>query len=148
MDSIDRMTERSKKVLSLSETAARRRGHTVMGLEDVLIGLIEEGNGVAAHVLKWLGASVDRIAVILPSSSAGPLAQTASVERPPEVDQLLDRAYGEARALNHNYVGTEHLILAMASANDSRIDAILAALSLTPQRIRKEVYSVLGHEFR
>jgi ATP-dependent Clp protease ATP-binding subunit ClpC len=146
MDYVHRMTERSRKVLSLSESAARRRGSSAIRLEHVLIGLVEEGNGVAGHLLKWFGATTDKIAAALPEPSGPPLSESSPIERPPEIDQLLDRAYEQARALDHNYIGTEHLILAVVGLNDATINAVLTEFSLTPRRVQAEVYSLLGHK--
>ena len=142
----DRMTDRSRKVLSLAEQAARWLGYDEVQPEHILLGLALEGGGVAWYVLRDLNADAKHIRHHLSETVAAQLS--VSQERPLSAAALrtIERAYDEAKLLNHAYIGTEHLILGVALAGEGSVPEILSKLHLTAKVIRREVYCLLGHE--
>lgn len=142
----DRLTDRSRKVLALAESQARRLGHPTVEPEHVLLGLAEERHGVAAHALRNLGADHEAVRAHAETQMPGgrsdspyaPIPSSAAV-------QLLSRALIEANRLDHSYPGTEHLLLAITRLDEGSVPATISALGLTPQQIRAEVYDLLGH---
>src|SRR6201995_5567852 len=109
----ERFTDRARKVMQLANQEAQRFNHEHIGTEHILLGLVKEGSGVAANVLKNLDADlrkirqeVEKIVQTSPEvPTHGKLAQT------PRAKKVIEYAMEEARSLNHNYVGTEHLLL-------------------------------------
>ncbi|HVK19250.1 MAG TPA: Clp protease N-terminal domain-containing protein, partial [Fimbriiglobus sp.] len=112
----ERFTDRARKVMQLANQAAQRFGHEYIGTEHVLLGLVKEGSGVAAHVLKNLGLDRRKVReeverIVRPgddkAACMGRLPQT------PRTRKMIEYSIEEARSLNHNYVGTEHLLLGL-----------------------------------
>lgn len=141
-----RMTDRARRVLALAESQATRLRAVAVEPEHLLIGLAEEGEGVAANVLRWLGAEFEQLKsaleAITPTSSCPqgePLSWSVKME------QAIVRAFEEMTPLNHNYVGTEHLVLAIAMETDGLVPRLLAACMVRPEDIRRETFELLGH---
>ena len=142
----DRMTDRARRVMALAEESACRRGSASVRPVHVLLGLARERGGLAAHVLEDLGADaetltrrLDELAPAAAAPSEPPLPLDESTRR------LLTDALEECAALAHRYVGTEHLVLAVARSTDETVTNLLAASGLRPESIREETYSILGH---
>src|SRR5262245_13696768 len=130
------MTDRARRVMALAEQEARRRGATVVEPEHVLLGLALEPAGVAAYVLRGLGASAERIAQELPAVPGG--AGTAgSLPWATGTETAVARAHAELQPLGHNYVGTEHVVLGVVQAGDGAVPEILVRLGVSAAAVRR-----------
>jgi ATP-dependent Clp protease ATP-binding subunit ClpC len=134
-------TERARRVLELAAEYAVES--LFVDAEHVLLALAAEGNGLAAHALRELGVDANAICACLQRLPNAPAGE--SRQPPRAVDQLLRLAGEELTPLQHTYVGTEHLLLALTRLSSGRCAAAMAALRLAPQRVRDEIYSILGH---
>ncbi len=141
-----RMTDRSRKVLQIAEKEARRRGATAVFPEHVLLGLLLEGSGVAAHVLHWLDVTVPAMESMFPSHDFKTPDSTEALPCDASVELVVERALKEAKLLNHHYIGTEHLILGVAFEGGNTAASMLDHLSITPEQLHRDVYRLLGHE--
>lgn len=139
------MTDRARFVMALAEQEAQRRGAAAVEPEHVLLALALEGAGVAAVVLRNLGASADLIAQLFPSNTPAAAGGTEALTWAASTNQVVVQAHAERVPLRHNYVGTEHLVLAIARAGEP-VAATLSRLGITPEAVRGEVYAILGHE--
>lgn len=140
----DSFTEGARTALQLAIAETRRYGHARVGTEHLLIGLLGEDGGVAAHVLRDLGVKLPdaryALAFVLPRGSAV-LGDEPEVS--PRLVTLVDHAAAEARALNHAYVGTEHLLLGLARLSQGAACAILELLGVRPEQLRMQVLRVI-----
>lgn len=142
----ERFTDRARQVMKLANEEARHFKHEYIGTEHILLGLVKEGSGVAAAVLENLDIDlrkvrreVEKIIVAgVDMPAAGKLPQT------PRVKKVLEYAIEEARALNHNYVGTEHLLLGLLREEEGIGAQVLSNLGLQLKDIREEVLNLLG----
>ena len=116
MNMFSRFTERAKKVIVLAREEAGRLNHDYIGTEHILLGLGKVGGGVAAEVLDGLGLSLDRIRLEVEKMvEPGPATLSiGEVPFTPRAKKVLDLAVEEARAMRHNYIGTEHILLGLA----------------------------------
>jgi ATP-dependent Clp protease ATP-binding subunit ClpC len=144
MTMFERFTERARRVLVLAQDEARGLSHPVLGTEHILLGLLHEGESVAATALAELGvvlAEVRARAVELrPSETASP----TSVPFTPGARNVLELSLREALRLGHNYVGPEHLLLGMARADDGSALSLLASLGLDASTVRAQVLRLLS----
>ncbi len=109
-----RFTERAQKVVVLSQEEARRLGHNVVGTEHILLGLVAEGEGVAARALQQLGISLDGVrAEVEKVIGRGESPPTGQIGFTPRAKRVLELAFDEARQLGHTYIGTEHILLGL-----------------------------------
>lgn len=141
----DRMTDHARGVLSSAEGEARRLGAAEVEPEHLLLGLALAKGGVSVFVLEDLSAGFEQIAALLPA----PLSPVNDVELLPwssASERAVARAHAEAVPLQHNYVGTEHLLLGVVLSGEGKVREILKRLGVSPERIRREVYAILGHE--
>ncbi len=145
MIDITRMTDRSRKVVRIAETEARLRGTTTVMPEHVLLALALEGSGVAAHVLKNLDATDQAICSLLPPPHSSAADLTGLISWNDNAVQAVQRAMIEATRLNHHYIGTEHLVLAIVLSDDAAVLDILSKLNISPEAVCNEVYNLLGH---
>ena len=142
----ERFTDRARKVMQLANEEARRFNHEYIGTEHILLGLVKEGSGVAANVLKNLDIDprkvrreVEKIVV------GGPDDVTLSrLPQTPRAKKVIEYAIEEARNLNHNYVGTEHLLLGLIREEEGVAAQVLMNLGLSLPVIRNEVLELLG----
>jgi ATP-dependent Clp protease ATP-binding subunit ClpC len=141
----ERFTDRSRKVMLLASREANRLNHPYLGTVHVLLGLIKEGSGVAANVLKSLDVDLDRARLEVEQlTEAGadevrvPLAPTRRVKN------VIEFSMEEAQRLGHNYVGTEHILLGLLREQEGLAVQVLTNLGLKPQDVRKEVLGLLG----
>ena len=142
----DRFTERARKVMSFARREAQRFHHEYIGTEHILLGLIQEGQGVAANVLKSMNIDLDKIRrEIEKIVKAGP-AMEPSVQIPftPRAKRVVELALEEASNLGHNYIGTEHLLLALLREQEGIAAHVLRALGVRLDEVREEVIEFLG----
>ncbi|MFA4889668.1 MAG: ATP-dependent Clp protease ATP-binding subunit [Candidatus Omnitrophota bacterium] len=142
----NRFTERSRKVIILAKEEARRFNHDYIGTEHILLGLIREGEGVAAAVLQKLGISLESIRLEIEKLvQPGPATQIiGDIPFTPRAKKALELAAEEARALNHNYIGTEHLLLGLIREGEGIASQVLLNLGLDLNTVRNEVMELLG----
>ena len=141
----ERFTEKAIKVIMLAQEEARRLGHNFVGTEQILLGLIGEGTGVAAKVLKSLGINLkdSRIEV---EKIIGRGSGFVAVEIPftPRAKRVLELSLEEARQLGHNYIGTEHLLLGLIREGEGVAARVLENLSIDLTKVRTQVIRMLG----
>jgi len=141
----ERFTEKAIKVIMLAQEEARRLGHNFVGTEQILLGLIGEGTGVAAKVLKSLGVNLkdSRIEV---EKIIGRGSGFVAVEIPftPRAKRVLELSLEEARQLGHNYIGTEHLLLGLIREGEGVAARVLENLSVDLNKVRTQVIRMLG----
>ncbi len=142
----NRFTERARKVIILSKEEARRFNHDYIGTEHILLGLIREGEGVAAAVLEKMGLDLQTIRLEVEKVvQPGPSTQIlGDIPFTPRAKKALELAAEEARALGHNYIGTEHILLGIIREGESVASQVLLNLGLDLDRVRNEIMAVLG----
>ncbi len=142
MASMEKFTQRARRVLSLAHQEAERTHQGLIGTEHLLLGLLEEEGGVAGRVLRELGLDSDRVReIILRVSGEGRYAG-GKIELAPETQQALEIALEEARKMGHHYVGTEHLLLSLHQAGGNASE-VLSKLGVTGEQVRRQVRRVL-----
>ncbi len=143
----ERFTERARKVMQLANQEAQRFNHEYVGTEHVLLGLIKEGSGVAANVLKNLDVDLRKIRTEVEKIvQAGPeMVTMGKLPQTPRAKKVIEYAIEEARNLNHNYVGTEHLLLGLLREQEGVAAQVLMNLNLKLEEVREEVLNLLGH---
>jgi ATP-dependent Clp protease ATP-binding subunit ClpC len=142
----NRFTERARKVIILAKEEARRFNHDYIGTEHILLGLIREGEGVAAAVLQKMGVSLENIRLEIEKLvQPGPTTQIiGDIPFTPRAKKALELAAEEARALGHNYIGTEHLLLGLIREGEGIASQVLLNLGLDLNTVRNEVMELLG----
>jgi len=142
----NRFTERARKVIILAKEEARRFNHDYIGTEHILLGLIREGEGVAAAVLQKLGLSLENIRLEIEKLvQPGPTTQIiGDIPFTPRAKKALELAAEEARSLGHNYIGTEHLLLGLLREGEGVASQVLLNLGLDLNTVRNEVMELLG----
>lgn len=146
MAMFERFTDRSRRVILLAKEEAKKFNHDYIGTEHILLGLIKEGHGVAAAVLKNMGLNLDKISFEVsklvkagpPTKIEGDIPFTAKAKK------VIELAMEEARQLGHNYVGTEHLLLGLIAEGEGVASQVLMNLGLKLERVRQEVMNLLG----
>ncbi len=143
----ERFTERARKVMSLANQEAQRFNHEYVGTEHVLLGLIKEGSGVAANVLRNLDVDLRKIRnEVEKIVQTGPeMVTMGKLPQTPRAKKVIEYAIEEARNLNHNYVGTEHLLLGLLREQEGVAAQVLMNLNLKLEEVREEVLNLLGH---
>ncbi|MBM3258424.1 MAG: ATP-dependent Clp protease ATP-binding subunit [Candidatus Sericytochromatia bacterium] len=141
----ERFTEKAIKVIMLAQEEARRLGHNFVGTEQILLGLIGEGTGVAAKTLKSMGVSL-KDARIEVEKIIGRGSGFVAVEIPftPRAKRVLELSWDEARQLGHNYIGTEHLLLGLIREGEGVAVRVLENLGVDLSRVRSNVIRLLG----
>jgi ATP-dependent Clp protease ATP-binding subunit ClpC len=142
----NRFTERARKVIILAKEEARRFNHDYIGTEHILLGLIREGEGVAATVLQKLGLSLENIRLEIEKLvQPGPTTQIiGDIPFTPRAKKALELSAEEARSLGHNYIGTEHLLLGLIREGEGIASQVLLNLGLDLNTVRNEVMELLG----
>ena len=143
----ERFTDRARKVMQLANQEAQRFNHEYVGTEHVLLGLVKEGSGVAANVLKNLDVDLRKIRVEVEKIvQSGPdMVTMGKLPQTPRAKKVIEYAIEEARNLNHNYVGTEHLLLGLLREQEGVAAQVLMNLNLKLEEVREEVLNLLGH---
>src|SRR5206468_7338610 len=146
----ERFTDRARKVMQLANQEAQRFNHEYVGTEHVLLGLIKEGSGVAANVLKNLDVDLRKIRnEVEKIVQSGPdMVSMGKLTQTPRAKKVIEYAIEEARNLNHNYVGTEHLLLGLIREEEGVAAQVLMNLGLKLTEVRAEMLRILGHGIR
>ncbi len=140
----ERFTERARQVVVLAQEEARALRHNYIGTEHILLGLLREEAGVGAAVLQSLGVSIgDARAHVVRLVGSGEEVATGQIPFTPRAKKTLEIANREALSLGHNYIGTEHILLALARANEGVAARVLSAFDADPEGIRQAVSSLL-----
>ncbi len=142
-----RFTERARKVVFYAQEEAQKFGEGYVSTEHLLLGLVRESDSVAARVLEKLGVSLTRIRgeveKQLPRGDARP---NQDMTLTPRAKRVIDLAYDEARNLNNNYIGTEHLLLGLIREGDGLAGRVLAKLGVELEKARREVMALQDNE--
>eukprot|EP00249_Psilotum_nudum_P024846 c29307_g1_i2 orf=247-3057(+) len=141
----ERFTEKAIKVIMLAQEEARRLGHNFVGTEQILLGLIGEGTGIAAKVLKSMGVNLKEARVEV-EKIIGRGSGFVAVEIPftPRAKRVLELSLEEARQLGHNYIGSEHLLLGLLREGEGVAARVLENLGADPSNIRTQVIRMVG----
>ena len=143
----ERFTDRARKVMQLANQEAQRFNHEYIGTEHILLGLIKEGSGVAANVLKNLDVDLRKIRLEVEKLvQSGPdMVTMGKLPQTPRAKKVIEYSMEEARQLNHNYVGTEHILLGLLREQEGVAAQVLMNLGLKLEDVREEVLNLLGH---
>ncbi len=143
----ERFTDRARKVMQLANQEAQRFNHEYVGTEHILLGLIKEGSGVAANVLRNLDVDLKKIRLEVEKLvQTGPdMVTMGRLPLTPRARKVIEYATEEARNLNHNYIGTEHLLLGLLREQEGVAAQVLMNLGLKLEEVREEVLNLLGH---
>ena len=143
----ERFTERAKKVLTLAQEEAERSHHSYIGTEHLLLGLLREGEGLAAKVLNNLGVEINKvrstIESVLGRNERIIIQQIIPTSR---VKKVIEISFEEARRMGNNYVGTEHLLLGLLREEKGIAAQVLNSLGVTLEEARAETLKVLGSD--
>ena len=142
----ERLTDRARKVMALANQEAQRFNHEYIGTEHILLGLVKEGSGVGANVLKHLEIDLRKVRLEVEKLvKSGPdMVTMGKLPQTPRAKKVIEYAIEEARSLNHNYVGTEHLLLGLLREQDGVAAQVLMNLDLKLEDVREEVLNLLG----
>ena len=142
----ERFTDRARKVMALANQEAQRFNHEYIGTEHILLGLVKEGSGVGANVLKNLDVDLRKVRLEVEKLvKRGPdMVTMGKLPQTPRAKKVIEYAIEEARSLNHNYVGTEHLLLGLLREQDGVAAQVLMNLGLRLEDVREEVLNLLG----
>ncbi|MHC5023270.1 MAG: ATP-dependent Clp protease ATP-binding subunit [Planctomycetota bacterium] len=142
----ERLTDRARKVMALANQEAQRFNHEYIGTEHILLGLVKEGSGVGANVLKNLDIDLRKVRLEVEKLvKSGPdMVTMGKLPQTPRAKKVIEYAIEEARSLNHNYVGTEHLLLGLLREHDGVAAQVLMNLGLKLDEVREEVLNLLG----
>jgi ATP-dependent Clp protease ATP-binding subunit ClpC len=143
LSSMERFTQRARRVLSLAHQEAERMRHNYIGTEHLLLGLMREDGGIAGQVFRDLGLEVDRVQTVIERMTGQGQYSSTRPELSPGTQKVLELAVEEARKLGHHYIGVEHLLLGLTSYNDGVAIAALAKLGVTPEQIKRQTERVL-----
>jgi len=148
MGPFDRFNDRAKRVLALAQDEAVRFDHNYIGTEHLLMGLIREGEGDAAHVLDSMGVEISKVRVAVEHIiGRGPAGVAPSeITLSPRTKKVIQLAIEEARKLGHSHVGTEHLLLGIVREGEGIAPQILDSLGVTLEKVRHQVIATLGQQ--
>ena len=145
----ERFTDRSRRVLALAQEEARDLGHTFIGTEHILLGLLRVGDGVAAKALDAVGVTYDdvrpKVAAMTELAVKGTLASPTFT---PGAKKVLELALREALELHHSYVGTEHILLGLVRLGDDGAAEVFTELGVAWSDVRRQVASLISGEDR
>jgi len=142
-----RFTERARKVVFYAQEEAQKFGEGYVSTEHLLLGLVRESDSVAARVLEKLGVSLNRIrAEVEKQLPRGDARPSQDMTLTPRAKRVIDLAYDEARNLNNNYIGTEHLLLGLIREGDGLAGRVLAKLGVELEKARREVMSLQDND--
>lgn len=141
----ERFTDRGRKVIQLANQEARRRYHEYVGPEHILLGLVQEGSGVGANLLKNIGIGLCRIAEELePVMKPAQLVTTGKLPLSAATSAVIEHTLQVAREFGDNYVGTEHLLFGLLQEKDCRAAQVLLKLGVTYEKLRTEHAALMG----
>ncbi len=140
----ERFTDRARRVVVLAQEEARMLNHNYIGTEHILLGLIHEGEGVAAKALESLGISLETVRQQVEEIiGQGQQAPSGHIPFTPRVKKVLELALREAQQLGHNYIGTEHILLGLIREGDGVAAQVLVKLGADLSRVRQQVIQLL-----
>ncbi len=146
-DRFDKFTERARKVLSLAQEEAKRFQHNYIGTEHLLLGLVREGEGVAAKVLSNLGVELNKVrSAVEFIIGRGDRIVLGEIGLTPRAKKVIELAVDEARRLNHHYIGTEHLLLGLVREDEGIAAGVLESLGVNLEKVRTQTIQVLNEE--
>ena len=142
----ERFTDRARKVMALANQEAQRFNHEYIGTEHILLGLVKEGSGVGANVLKNLDVDIKKLRLEVEKLvKSGPdMVTMGKLPHTPRAKKVIEFAIEEARSLNHNYIGTEHLLLGLLRETEGVAAQVLMNLGMKLEDVRQEVLNLLG----
>ena len=145
MDRFDKFTERARKVLTLAQEEAQRFNHNYIGTEHLLLGLVREGEGVAARVLANMGVELTKVRTAVEFIiGRGDRPVIGEIGLTPRAKKVIELAVDEARRLNHHYIGTEHLLLGLVREGEGIAAGVLESLGVNLEKVRHQVIHVLS----
>ena len=140
----ERFTDRARRVVVLAQEEARMLNHNYIGTEHILLGLIHEGEGVAAKALESLGISLDAVRQQVEEIiGQGQQAPSGHIPFTPRAKKVLELSLREALQLGHNYIGTEHILLGLIREGDGVAAQVLVKLGADLNRVRQQVIQLL-----
>jgi ATP-dependent Clp protease ATP-binding subunit ClpC len=141
----ERFTDRARRVLVLAQEEARLLNHNFIGTEHILLGLIHEGEGVAAKALESLGISLEAVREKV-EETIGPAGSSTTGSPPftPRAKKVLELSLREALQLGHNYIGTEHMLLGLVREGEGVAAQVLVSLGADLSRVRQQVIQLLS----
>lgn len=142
----ERFTDRARKVMALANQEAQRLNHEYIGTEHILLGLVKEGSGTGATVLKNLGMDIEGLrSEVEKLVKSGPdMVIMGKLPQTPRAKRVVEYAIEEARAFNHRYIGTEHILLGLLREKEGIAAQVLTNLGLNLDEVRREVCDTLG----
>ncbi|GLY12813.1 ATP-dependent protease ATP-binding subunit ClpC [Pseudobacillus badius] len=140
-----RFTERAQKVLALAQEEALRLGHSNIGTEHILLGLVREGEGIAAKALYGLGLSAEKIQEEVENLIGRGEGSSQTVHYTPRAKKVTELSMDEARKLGHSYVGTEHILLGLIREGEGVAARVLSNLGVSLNKARQQVLQLLGN---
>ncbi|MGH2353920.1 MAG: ATP-dependent Clp protease ATP-binding subunit, partial [Chloroflexota bacterium] len=144
-DRFDKFTERAKKVLVLAQEEAQRFNHNYIGTEHLLLGLVREGEGIAAKVLGNLGVELNKVrSAVEFIIGRGDRMVIGDISLTPRAKKVIELSVEEARRLNHNHIGTEHLLLGLVREGEGIAAGVLESLGVNLEKVRTQVIAVVS----
>ena len=144
-DRFDKFTERARKVLTLAQEEAQRFNHNYIGTEHLLLGLVREGDGVAAKVLANMGVELNKVrSAVEFIIGRGDRMVMGEIGLTPRAKKVIELAVDEARRLNHHYIGTEHLLLGLVREGEGIAAGVLESLGVSLEKVRAQTIHVLS----
>lgn len=146
MASMERFTQRARRVLSLAHKEAERMMHSKIGTEHLLLGLLLDQGGIAGKVLRELGLDTDSVLTIIEKITGYGEHSGDALALSPGTQRVLELAVEEARNLSHHYIGVEHILLGLVAYQKGVANDVLTQLGLTPEQIRRQTLRVMEEE--
>ncbi len=144
-DKFDKFTERARRVLTLAQEEAQRFNHNYIGTEHLLLGLVREGDGIAARVLGNLGVQLPKVrSAVEFIIGRGESMIMGEIGLTPRAKKVIELAVDEARRLNHHYIGTEHLLLGLVREGEGIAAGVLESLGVSLEKVRAQVIQVVS----
>ncbi len=144
-DKFEKFTERARKVLTLAQEEAHRFNHNYIGTEHLLLGLVREGDGVAARVLANMGVQLPKVrSAVEFIIGRGDSMIVGEIGLTPRAKKVIELAVDEARRLNHHYIGTEHLLLGLVREGEGIAAGVLESLGVSLEKVRQQVMQVVS----
>ncbi len=146
-DRLDKFTERAKKVLVYAQDEATRFNHNYIGTEHLLLGLLREGDGIAAKVLGNLHVELNKVrSAVEFIIGRGERMVVGDINLTPRAKRVIELSVEEARRLGHNYIGTEHLLLGLLREGEGIAAGVLESLGVNLEKVRAQVVQLVSHE--
>ncbi|MCE2465535.1 MAG: ATP-dependent Clp protease ATP-binding subunit [Dehalococcoidia bacterium] len=141
----EKFSERARRVLSLAQEEAQRFNHNYIGTEHILLGLVRETEGVAARVLANLGIDLTKVrSAVEFIIGRGEKPVQGEIGLTPRAKKVVELAVDEARRMNHNYIGTEHLLIGLLREGEGVAAGVLESLGITLDKVRSETHRILS----